>query len=401
MYPSVTVQPRAAVNAAFKHPWIFSRAILHADEDVVHGSLVHVRDPEGNTVGVGTASTVSSIAIRLFVFEEAVIDQAWFVQRLREADVRRHLLGYGPGMDTTGYRIVFGESDGIPGLIVDRYEDVLVFQLGTAGLDAIRLEIIEALKEVFHPRVIVERSDLPSRHEENLEDVMGVQSGDDPGLVAFQENGLIFEADVLGGQKTGFFLDQKDLRQAIRSFANGRDVLNLFSYTGSAGVAALAGGAKRVLNVDASASALEACQPLARLNKLPVKRMETQKADIFPWIASQREPAYDLVLVDPPALIKSQKDIEEGKKAYHFLNRSAMRLVSDNGIFITSSCSHYLSEEDFTFILRRASVQAGVHLSILRVIRQSPDHPFSLYFPEAGYLKSFVCEVRREARKEV
>ncbi len=401
VYPAVTIDPKKVANIIFRHPWIFSGAIVGMEEEVKHGTLVSVKDPEGKILGVGTFSETSSIAVRVLDFHDAVIDRAWFGEKFREADARRKLLGYGPKTDTTGYRVVFGESDGVPGLVLDRYEDVLVFQMATAGLDARRDEIIEALQEVFSPHAIIERSDLPSRREEQLEDSVKIHFSDFDAIasksvyVNFQEFGLRFIADVTCGQKTGFFLDQKDTRAAVCRLAHGRKILNLFSYTGATGIAAMKGGALSVHNVDGSEAALAGCQKHAEVNGIDLSSFTTEKADMFQWLAQKNEPAYDMVICDPPALIKSRRDEEEGKKAYHFLNRAALRLVKDGGILATSSCSRYLPEEDLAFILRRASVQAGVSLSTLRVVHQSPDHPVSVYFPEAAYLKTLVCQVNR------
>jgi 23S rRNA (cytosine1962-C5)-methyltransferase len=250
---------------------------------------------------------------------------------------------------------------------------------------------------VFAPKTVTERSDQPVRREEKLGEVVKVQFGEPVREVAYHENGLKCFADVAGGQKTGAFFDQKDLRQflATHPIVKGRSVLNLFSYTGLSGIAAVKGGATRVHNVDGSEDALLGCAKHAELNGVDAAAFSTEKADIFQWFNDNAESTYDMVVLDPPALIKANRDVEEGKKAYHFLNRAAMRAVKDGGILVTSSCSHFFPEEDLAFTLRRASVQAGVRLHVLEVIRQSPDHPQSVYFPEGTYLKTFICQVTR------
>jgi len=395
MYKKIIIDAKKAANAIFRHPWIFSGAIVSKDFDLKHGSLVQVEDPNGRLLGVGTYSAASSIAVRLLSFSEATIDKNWFIDQLRKADEKRRLFGFGSKGETTGYRVAFGEVDGLPGLIVDRFDEVFVFQIATAGMDALRTEIVEAIKEVFAPRTIYERSDLPSRREEELADEVGLRFGEEINQVEFKENGMKFLAEVANGQKTGFFLDQRDTRTAIRKLAKGRKILNIFSYTGAAAVAALLGGATSILNIDSSDKALASIADNAKLNKISTKKFSTEQADAFTWLSARNEPEYDMVIVDPPALIKSRHDLEEGKKAYHFVNRAAMRLVKNGGIFVTSSCSHYLTEEDLAFTLRRASVQNNLNLSLLQVIRQPSDHPFSVYFPEAAYLKTFVCRVGR------
>jgi 23S rRNA (cytosine1962-C5)-methyltransferase len=395
-YPTLTLKKGKEANVAFRHPWIFSGALEKPAGELPHGALVRVADMEGRILGTGTSSSRSSIAVRVFEFGEAEIDKAWIEARIREAETRRRLLGYGPGTETTGYRAVFGEADGLPGLVVDRYGDAVVFQIATAGLEALRADILSAIQAVFEPKAIVERSDLPVREEEGLGPVVEMHLRDaSPSIVEFTENGLRFRADLARGQKTGFFLDQKDVRARLRKLAKGRSVLNLFSYSGASGVYAMAGGAERVLNVDASKEALELCAAHAVLNGLASDRFPGEEADVFQWLGAKSGPDFGMVVLDPPALIKSRKDLENGAKAYHFLNRAAMRLVEDGGIFAASSCSHFLPEEDLAFILRRASVQAGIRLDVLEVVRQSPDHPLSVYFPESSYLKTFICRVKR------
>lgn len=385
-------------SVAYRHPWVFSGALEEPPERSLHGRAVQVVGADGAVLGTGTYSASSSIAVRLFSFGPApvTLDRPWLARAIAAADARRRVLGYGPDGDTTGYRVVFGESDGLPGLIVDRYEHVLVFQISTAGMDALRQDLIDVLLDLFKPSAIVERSDLTVRREERLESVEATHHGEPPARVPFQEWGVPLLADVLHGQKTGFFLDQKDLRALARRLAAGREsVLNLFSYTGATGLAAALGGAARVHNVDGSESALAHAREHAALVDLPDERFTLERADVFQWLGNQTEPAYDMVLLDPPALIKGQKDIDQGRRAYHFLNRAALRLVRDGGLLFTSSCSYYFSEDDLAFELRRAATAAGVTLHTLATVRQSGDHPLSIYFPESLYLKSLVLEVRR------
>ena len=391
-YPIIPLTPGKEAAVGFWHPWIFSGAIAKIPEGITHGDLVHVSDRQGNIIGTGTFSNKSSIAVRVFEFREAMIDRGWFVAKLRAASERRKVT---VAKDTTAYRVAFGEADGIPGLVVDRYGDVIVFQISTMGLDRLRDDVVGAIEEAFAPSAIVERSDIAVRREEGLNDVVAVHRGEVGEPVAFMENGLSFVADVRSGQKTGFFLDQKDLRKWILDHRVTGSVLNLFSYSGAAGVAAIRSGADRVHNVDGSTEALNLCRTHAETNRIAGDVFTTQETDVFDFLNVNKDSRYDAVIIDPPALIKAGRDAEEGKKAYHFVNRAAMRLVNDGGLFITSSCSHFFPEEDFAFILRRASVQAGIRLDVLAVIRQAADHPASVYFPESAYLKSFVCRVSR------
>jgi 23S rRNA (cytosine1962-C5)-methyltransferase len=394
MYPTIHIKQERVDSVHYRHPWIFSGAILKKDIGVTHGGLVRVCAEDGTFLGVGSFSANSSIAVRMFDWQEVVIDADWLVRRLTHARARRHLLGLGEGTQTTGYRACFGEADGIPGLVVDVYADAAVFQLSTAGLDQLREPIMEAIAHVFSPRSIVERSDMSVRKDDGLDEVVAVKRGDDLGDVEFLEHGRRYLVNVLQGQKTGFFLDQRDVRDTVQQLARGRQCLNLFSYTGACSVAAMLGGAASCHSIDLSVDALRGCESHRVLHGFSQDVFTTHEADIFQWLSERREPSYDLVVLDPPALIKSSKDAAAGKKAYHFLNRAAMRLVRDGGVFVTSSCSQHLEEEDLAFILRRASVQNSVDLRVLTVHRQAADHPTSVYFQEASYLKTFVCEVR-------
>ena len=394
MYPTMRIKQERVDSLRYKHPWIFSGAILQKDP-VAHGRLVRVEGEDGTFLGVGTYSAHSSIAVRVFDWQETAINVEWFVRRLTQAGGRRHLLGFGAGTDTTGYRLCFGEADGIPGLVIDLYSDVAVFQLATAGLDGLREEIVSALDQVVSPRCMVERSDVSVRKDDGLEEVVAVHKGEDPGEVEFLERGRRYLVKPLTGQKTGFFLDQREARDGVQQLARDKECLNLFSYTGAFSVAAMVGGAKRCHSVDLSGAALAGCERHRELHGFSRETFTMEEADIFQWLGEHHDPSYDLVVLDPPALIKSSKDAEAGKKAYHFLNRAAMRLVRDGGVFVSSSCSQHLNEEDLIFILRRASVQNGMDLRVLAVHHQAADHPTSVYFKEAAYLKTFVCEVRR------
>ncbi|MEW6050115.1 MAG: class I SAM-dependent rRNA methyltransferase [Candidatus Zixiibacteriota bacterium] len=395
MYPILTLKPNKLTTITHHHPWIFSGALKDKPQDVPHGSLVYVAGPDGSILGTGTYSAKSMIAVRVFEFGQTAIDHGWLTRKIREANGRRAILGYGPSTDTTGYRVVFGESDNIPGLIVDRYADTIVIQLSTAGADAMRDVIVNVLVELFHPRSIIERSDLPVRREEGLKELVSVRYGEGPGEVEFREYGLRYAADIMHGQKTGFYLDQKEVRREITTLTRHHRVLNLFSYTGANGVAALNCGAELVHHVDSSETALPFCRKQAELNGLDAAKVQTECADVFQWLNTHDEPLYDTAILDPPALIKSQKDMENGRKAYHFLNRAVIRMVAHGGLLVSSSCSAFFTEDDLIMTLRKASIQAGANLHLLKTVRQAPDHPLSVYFPESAYLKTAICQVSR------
>ena len=386
-YPVIQLKMGREASVGFRHPWVFSGAIESIPDNLEEGVLVHVADRNGRIIGTGTFEGDASIAVRVFDFVEIEITEEWILKRIEQANNQRLLLGYGSDTDTTGYRVVFGEADNLPGLVIDRYADVLVVQISTIGMSNLSPLVIRACKKLFNPNAIVDRSEGESN----------VIDGNLDGPVEFTEHGMKFVGDVLHGQKTGFFFDQKELRQAVKKYATNKTVLNAFSYTGATGVAAMLGGAVSVYNVDESKAALDFCEKNAALNGIDSKEIITEEADAFAWLGAQKDIAYDMVIIDPPALAKTKREIEQAKKAYHFVNRAGMRLVKDGGIFVTSSCSHFFTEDDFAYTLRRASVQAGLQLDVLEVVRQAPDHPLSVYFPESLYLKSFICRVRKLA----
>jgi 23S rRNA (cytosine1962-C5)-methyltransferase len=386
--PEIVLKPGKADSAYWGHPWIYSGALARVPGGLSNGNLVRVLDHKARFLGLGSWSGTSQIAVRLFTREDTAADGPWLAGRIQAAFSRRALSGYGPDTLTTGYRMVHGEADGLPGLVLDRYGDVFVLQSSTAGMDALKPLVLQALEELFSPAAVVERSDLPSRKEEGLGPAGGLLAGGLDGPAPFLENGLRFAADTLEGQKTGFYLDQKDLRMFVRGHARTRRVLNLFSNTGSFAVYALAGGAAHVHNVDTSQPALDICPEFLRANGLSPSRATSERADVFTWLAAPPPGLWDMVILDPPAIVKSRKDKEAGRRAYHFLNRAALRLVAPGGIFVTSSCSRHLPWEDFIHMLRRAAAQSGRVLHLLCRTGQSADHPVSLYFPESEYLKS-------------
>jgi 23S rRNA (cytosine1962-C5)-methyltransferase len=393
MYKTIKLTQGKERTATLRHPWIFSGALETKPTGISNGEIVQVVDAANLILGVGTYSENSMIAIRLFDFKDAQLNEEWFVEKIKEAAEKRELLGYGKEKDITGYRVVFSEADGIPGLVVDKFEDVLVMQISTLGTRNLKPLIVNALVKVLKPKAIVLKEVVSARNEESLEEKGEVVYGKLPAKINFYENGHKFFCDPVKGQKTGFYLDQKDLRNEIAKYSKGKKVLNLFSYSGAASVYVLKNGAKSVLNVDSSKEALLWAKTNATLNKVVSTKSKNECDDIFQWLAKKTEPEYDMVIMDPPALIKTFKDKESGQKAYHFLNRAALRLIKKGGIFVTSSCSHFFTDEELEITLRRASVQVGVKLTVLKKVLQSPDHPISVYFPESAYLKSYICLV--------
>ncbi len=402
MYPRIQLQSGREKSLYFRHPWVFSRAIAHVQkgagaEQPANGSLVSVIDAEGSTVGTGYYNSYSQIALRLFVFEEAVIDEAFFVGKFQEKlAFRKRFLDLST---TDAFRLVFSESDGLPGLIVDVYGDFLVVQIHTLGMDRLRETVVKALVKVLKPKGIYERSDLEVRKKDGLKTMpKGVLYGEEPpSPYEIRESGLKYLVDIQGGQKTGFFLDQRDNRFALRKYAQGKTVLNLFSYSGGFSISALAGGAKQVTSVDISSAALDLAKKNFTLNGFDPEDHIFAVKDVFDFLdeAQAKGMRYDVVVVDPPAFVKNQDSLNHGTNAYIKLNQKALQLLNDDGILVSSSCSSHVTSELFRTVLFKSALQAKRELVILEQKNQPPDHPLNVNFPEGEYLKFFVCAAKK------
>jgi 23S rRNA (cytosine1962-C5)-methyltransferase len=405
-YPTVSLKPGKDVPVRAGHPWIFSEALEHAggaNLGFEPGSLVQVLDTRGRSMGIGTWNGNTSIRVRMLSREaEQAIDTAFFVERLRALDEWKR-----PRLptNTNGYRVAHAEADWLPGLIVDRDDQAIVFQIHTAGMELLRKEIIEAIEQVFAPTVIVERSDLDVRRIEGLRDAPITTHLDKradttkPLLVPFQEYGISFLADLVHGQKTGFFLDQREARHIVHDLAKDRRVLNLFGYTGAFSIHAAKGGASFVNTVDVSHAALELAEQQFKLNGLETSdesRYNFLEADVFDLLQERELPGapYDLIICDPPALAKHAKHIPQAMKAYAELNAACLRQLEPGGILVTSSCSGRVEPEDFRSMLRIASGHARRDVRLLDWITQPIDHAERIAFPEGRYLKTAILEVR-------
>ncbi|MBI5655103.1 class I SAM-dependent rRNA methyltransferase [Candidatus Uhrbacteria bacterium] len=395
-YQTVTLKPGRDVPIRAGHPWVFSEAIGR-DVRGEAGMLVAVESAQGEPLGIGTWNGNTSIRVRMLSRDaEARVDADFFADRFKS--LNKWKLGKMPSK-TDGYRVAHAEADNLPGLIVDRYGDVVVFQLHTAGMEMLREEIVAALKKVFKPKAIVERSDLDVRKIEGLRDQpSGVIYGEVEHAVEFSEAGIKFAADVLRGQKTGFFLDQREARLAVGKLAKGRSMLNLFGYTGAFSVHAALGGAEFVNTVDVSHAALELAQKNFSLNGLDPEdegKFQFVEADVFDLLDDPKlqEDGYDLIICDPPALAKSQKNLPQAIRAYTELNTKCLAALEPGGILVTSSCSGRVTPEDFRSLLRIAAGRAGKDVRVLDWITQPADHAERLAFPEGRYLKTAVLEV--------
>lgn len=386
-YPKAVLNEGREKSVLNRHPWIFSGA-LQSFPECEDGSVVEVHSASGDILGFGYFNSRTSICIRLLSFGAEEPVSALRANLSRAADLRRRLTPSG----TDAFRVVNGEGDGVPGLIVDSYGGVLVLQCGTLGIERLKAEIVEALLKELKPRAIYEKSDLPSRKIEGLNSSQGWLYGEPVNELKIVENGHPFWVDVVGGQKTGFFLDQREMRALIGALAGGAGVLNCFCYTGGFSVYAARGGAAKIKSIDSSAGALELARRNFELNEIDPARHEFQAADVFEALPSEKA-KYDIVILDPPAFAKKRAHIESATQAYGSLNRAGLKLVKGGGYLLTSSCSYYVDERLFGQIVFQAARDCGLGVQILQKHRQAFDHPLSIYHPEGNYLKSLLLSV--------
>jgi len=366
------------------HPWVFSGAIAQLEGDGPPGSLVQVITADGDTIGVGYVNPRRSIAVRLLTRRLETIDAQFIHHRIATAlALRRAILP----PHTTGYRLINGEGDFLPGLIVDVYSDFLVCQYLTAGADRLKPLVIDALVTLLSPQGIYEKSEGSVRQEEELPNATGVLWGQEPPpLVAMQENGCRFLVHVQGGQKTGFFLDQRDNRALVGRLASGKTILNGFAYSGGFGIMAARQGARRVVSVDSSAAALQLARQNWQANELPDAAGEFIQADMFTYLRETDE-SFELIVLDPPPFIRRRRDMKAGMKGYKEINLQAFRLLPPGGHLFSFSCSQHLSVDDFLQTVLFAAADAQRNVQVLRHLDPSPDHPTNLMHPEGTYLK--------------
>jgi len=374
------------------HPWIFSGAIQSVSGQPALGETVTVHDAEGRFLAQAAYSPESQIRARIWNWDPAVpIDRDFFKSRLANAlGLRKQWIDRA---QTTAYRLVHGESDGLPGLVVDRYGDALVVQITSAGAEAWRGEILSLLEDLLAPSAIYERSDVAVRTLEGLPERVGLLSGAlPPQPMRITENGLSYQVDLVGGQKTGFYLDQRDNRQKCREIAGGKSVLNCFAYTGGFTLAALAGGAESVVSIDSSAEALETARQNVALNSLPEDRCEWIVGDAFHELRTLRDKAaqFDLVILDPPKFAPTAAQAHKAARGYKDINLLGFKLLKPGGTLMTYSCSGGIDAAFFQKIVADAALDAGIRARLLYHLGQAPDHPTDLAFPEGTYLKGLV-----------
>jgi 23S rRNA (cytosine1962-C5)-methyltransferase len=369
------------------HPWVFSQAITRIPDGLQPGEPVKVTTENEEFLALGYFGSYSQIAVRIWGYDEdETVDGPFFERRIERAyGLRRK---YVENSGTDAYRLVNGENDYLPGLIVDKYADYLVVQFHTKGIEAWKEQIIEALQSVLDPKGIYERSDVAVRKIEKLDPNRGLLRGDVPDLITIRENGFSFLVDVKGGQKTGFFLDQRDKRQAFSKYTKDRALLNCFAYTGGFSVYGLAGGAGRVVSVDTSAGALELARENIRINGLDTKKCEFVCEDVKRFLRNEPD-RFDALVLDPPAFIKDRHKRNEGIAGYKSINEMALRCLNPEGILVTCSCSAHLSLPDFRYLLSEVGGRTKRPLRFLETFTHGIDHLQLVPYTEGEYLKCF------------
>jgi 23S rRNA (cytosine1962-C5)-methyltransferase len=394
-----------------RHPWVFQGAIKKIPEGLSSGMIVHLFDERDDFLAQGYFNSYSQMAVRLWSWEEnEKIDLDFFVRRVQSAyDLRKNYL---ESKQTDSYRLINSENDLLPGLIVDKYADYLCVQFHNSGIEFWKPTIIDALEKVIQPKGIYERSDVGGRKTgvipairqlaEGIQEgksTTGIVFGAIPDKIKITENNLKFFVDVVGGQKTGFFLDQRDKRQAIQKYVDDKNVLNCFSYTGGFSVSALFAGAKKVTSVDTSKDALALAEENIKLNGLNAKKADFICADVKDYLREllEKDPDeredFDVIILDPPAFVKDRRKIREGLMGYRNINESALRLLSSGGTLVTASCSTHISMTDFRYAVSESAGRARKTVQILETFTHGIDHPELVAFGEGEYLKCLICRV--------
>ncbi len=375
-----------------RHPWVFSGAIQRVDEGLEPGATIDILSSGGEFLARGFFSPQSQIRARVWTFEDEPVDEQFLRVRIQTALAMRRALNI--AADTDAVRLVYAESDGLPGLIVDRYGQVLVLQSLTTGVEAWRDVIADILRQETGLGAVFERSDADVRALEGLQPRVGLLRGEMPSFVfPIHEHGLQFNVNLASGHKTGFYLDQRANRQQVRRLAEGRDVLDCFCYSGGFTANALAGGARSVLAVDASLEALKMAQDNVRLNGLPGERLQLLEVDVFQALRKFRDErrTFDMVILDPPKFAPTAAQVEKASRGYKDINLLAFKLLRPGGLLVTFSCSGGVDAGLFQKIVASAGLDAAVDAQIVQHLAQAADHPIALNFPEGSYLKGLVC----------
>ncbi|GAL25937.1 LSU m5C1962 methyltransferase RlmI [Vibrio variabilis] len=378
-----------------KHPWVFSRGISRVDGTPELGETVDVYAHNGEWLAKAAYSPNSQIRARVWSFKKQDINVEFFIQQIQQAQLLREDIIERDGL--TGYRLIAAESDGLPGVTIDRYGNFLVCQLLSAGAEYQKETLVQALIHCFPECSIYERSDVSVRKKEGLEERTGVLHGESPDKpVVIEENGVKISVDIINGHKTGFYLDQRDSRFQAQKYVEDKEVLNCFSYTGGFGLYALKGGAKRVINADVSQLALDTAKHNAELNGFTEKKKAVfLNADVFKLLREYRDQGtkFDVVIMDPPKFAESKAQLNGACRGYKDINMLAMQILKPGGTLLTYSCSGLMDGNLFQKIIADAAVDANRSVKFVERFEQAADHPTDTAYPEGFYLKGFACKV--------
>jgi 23S rRNA (cytosine1962-C5)-methyltransferase len=394
MSSSVILQPAREKSLLRRHPWIFTGAIKETKGRVKSGDTVDVYSEEGTWLARGAWSALSQIQVRVWTFkQDEIIDNGFFLRRIERAQQGRDALIKRHGL--TGYRLVAAESDGLPGITIDKYANVLVCQLLSAGADKHRDKIVWALNKLYPDCSIYERSDVGVRKKEGLAELTQTLYGEVPDEVTIEENGIKILVNVKQGHKTGFYLDQRDNRAIAAKYVKDKEVLNCFCYTGTFGSYALAAGAAKVTNIDVSDLALDTAKRNVEINNLDLIKCEFLNRDVFEALREYREAGtlFDQVILDPPKFVDSKGSLTRACRGYKDINMLAMQIIKPGGTLCTFSCSGLLEESLFQKVVADAALDAQREVQFIERLSQSPDHPIGSNYPEGFYLKGLVCRV--------
>ena len=391
--PSITLKPQREKSLLRHHPWIFSGAVAQVDGNPKSGETVDIFDSKGNFLAKAAYSPQSNIRARTWTWLDEAVD-ADFLRRKLDAAIKRRD-GSEAHPNTDSYRLIHAESDGIPGLIVDRYGDVLVVQILTAGAEYWKETLADLLIELTSIKDIYERSDAEVRTLEGLEPLSGILRGNPAEKLMLQEYGVKFNVDIAHGHKTGFYLDQSENRNLVGQLAKNLDVLNCFCYTGGFSIHAAENGAKSVTSIDSSGNALILGAENAQLNDQPAQTHEWIEGDVFKELRRFRDSRrdFDLIILDPPKFAPTKFQVEKAARGYKDINLLAFKLLRPGGILVTFSCSGGVDAYLFQKIFSGAALDAGVDAQIIKELKQGADHPIALNFPEGAYLKGLVCRI--------
>jgi 23S rRNA (cytosine1962-C5)-methyltransferase len=396
--PTVLLKPGEADRIVAGHPWIYAGEILRLTHQPADGEWVQVKDSRQRFLGTGFFNSKSKIAVRILSPERMAVNETFFEERIRSAlALRRKYLP-----EATSFRVVNAESDFLSGLIVDKYEDVLVLQISSLGMDKHKGQIVSALQTIFTPQAIVERSDVASRKFEGLEEANGVLSGELAGPVLVNLNGLKFETDLAAGHKTGLYLDQQTNYQVVSLFARGAQVLDCFSFLGGFGLHAVRAGAAHVHLLDQSADAIEASKRNAAANGL-AEKCSFEAVNVFDWLKAHTAvkphekviPRFDLIILDPPSFTRNRASVPDALRGYKEIHLRALKLLKPGGVLATFCCSHHVNAGLFQDTLLSAAFDTRHVLRRVATYSQSPDHPVIPMIPETEYLKGFAFELVR------